>query len=128
MASAVAAALSGAATTAAAREPVLPLRNKPAKASPGAAAGKRGKQARSSLGTQLCRAVALLVVAAFAAAGAVGWYAASILHERPAALAAATAEAQAAARSAAATAPAAQQPGSSGLLAGNYTVVVMSCE
>ena len=130
VAASVAAALTSATATAgaAARESVLPLRKpklSPAAASP--AAVKRGKQARPSVGTQLRRAVAVLAVATLTAAVAVVWYAASILHEHPAALAAATAEAQAALQHTAAAAPAARTS-SSGSLAGNYTVVVMSCE
>lgn len=112
--------------------PALPVHHKAAKHSPTASGTKRGKPPRASDGRRLLGVAALLalaaLVAAAAAAGAVGWYAASILHERPEALAAAAAAVQAAVSSAAAVAAASPEHEGSQLLAGNYTVVVMSCE
>ncbi len=109
--------------------PMLPV-HKAAKPSTPAAGAKRGKLPQRR--NQLCRAVALLaiatLVAAAAAAGAVAWYAASILHERPEALAAAAADVHAAVSSAAAMPAGAPGHEGSDLLAGNYTVVIMSCE
>ncbi|PRW57258.1 glycosyltransferase family 64 C5-like [Chlorella sorokiniana] len=107
--------------------PVLPL-HKAAKPSPPAA--KHGKPPRQISSRQVWRAAALLALAALlaaaAAAAAVGWYATSILHERPEALAAAMTEVQAAVSGAAAGTAAAPEQEGGNLLAGNYTVVVMS--